>query len=305
MCILIAVLLTMSCDRTRQKETVMDEKKPIRILIVDGFSNHDWNQTTRAIRQILDQSDLRLSVDVTTTPSLPDSPEWDTWRPDFSKYDVVIQSTNNLRNKSLRWPEQVQLDLEKYVKAGGGLYIFHSANNSFDHWPQYNRMIGLGWRKKEQGASIEITRDQKLLRIPSGQGENTSHGPRVDAVVNILNRHPINSGFPEKWKTTSLEVYTYPRGPAEDITVLSYAYDKPTEKYWPIEWTIKYGRGRVYNSTFGHLWKNEIMPVSFRCIGFQTTLVRAVEWLATERVTSSVPENFPTEDKISLQPTNN
>ena len=47
--------------------------KPIKILIVDGFSNHDWRQTTRVIRQIL--GDTRLfDIEVSTTP-LPQMPQ--------------------------------------------------------------------------------------------------------------------------------------------------------------------------------------------------------------------------------------
>jgi hypothetical protein len=32
--------------------------RPIRVLIVDGFSNHDWRLTTRSIRAILEPTGL-------------------------------------------------------------------------------------------------------------------------------------------------------------------------------------------------------------------------------------------------------
>ncbi len=60
--------------------------KTIRMLIVDGFSNHDWQQTTRVIRQILESSEF-FDIDVSTAPSSPGSPEWDTWRPRFSAFN--------------------------------------------------------------------------------------------------------------------------------------------------------------------------------------------------------------------------
>jgi hypothetical protein len=50
----------------------------------------------------------------------------------------------------------------------------------------------------------------------------------------------------------------------------------------------------------GHLWKGEIYPPAYRCIGFQTTMIRATEWLATGKVTYPVPGNFPTKDSLSL-----
>lgn len=274
--------------------------KPIKVLIVDGFSNHDWRQTTRVIRRILDDARL-FNIEVSTTPASPDAPGWDTWRPQFERYDVVIQNTNNIGKNELRWPREVEAALENFVKSGGGLYILHSANNAFSHWQEYDRMIGLGWRRQDAGTALEITEDGKIIRIPPGEGKSTSHGPRLDTVVRILNRHPINNGFPERWKTPSLEVYVYARGPAQNLTVLSYAYDKATQKYWPIEWVVQYGKGRVYNSTFGHLWSGEVEPASIRCIGFQTTLIRATEWLATVKVTWPIPSNFPTESTVSLR----
>lgn len=274
--------------------------KPIKVLIVDGFSNHDWKQTTHVVRKILEDTKL-FDIEVSTTPLSPNDPGWNKWRPNFGHYDVVIQNTNNIGKSQIRWPREVEMALENYVKSGGGLYILHSANNAFSHWQEYSRMIGLGWRSKDGGAALEITEDGNILRIPSGEGKSTSHGPRLDTVVRILNRHPINKGFPRRWKTPSLEVYVYARGPAKDLTVLSYAYDVTTQKYWPIEWVVQYGKGRVYNSTFGHLWSGELNPDSMQCVGFQTTLIRAIEWVGTGSVTWAVPHNFPTEEKISLQ----
>lgn len=140
----------------------------------------------------------------------------------------------------------------------------------------------------------------KITRIPSGEGKNTYHGKRTDLVINILNDHPINHGFPRQWKTTDMELYQYARGPAENITVLSYARDSASHINWPFEWVIKYGKGRVYNSSMGHLWKGDTYPDSYRCVGFQTSLIRAIEWLATGKVTYPVPVNFPTKTSISL-----
>ena len=54
----------------------------IRVLIVDGFSNHDWQQTTQLLRGILDRAG-EFKVDVSTVPQDPDSPEWAAWRPRF------------------------------------------------------------------------------------------------------------------------------------------------------------------------------------------------------------------------------
>ena len=239
-------------------------------------------------------------MDISTIPA--DSAGQSAWLPPFNKYDVVIQNTNNIHNTKLRWPSRAERELEKYVRNGGGLYILHSANNAFPHWKAYDTMIGLGWRSDTVGYALEIDSKRNIIRIPPGHGMGTGHGDRFNAVINILNRHPINTAYPEQWQTANTEVYYFPRGPAENLTVLSYAYDSTsTHRMWPVEWIVTYGQGRVYNSSMGHLWKGETYPVAYRCVGYQTTVVRAVEWLATGKVTYPLPENFPTKDSPSLK----
>ena len=162
-------------------------------------------------------------------------------------------------------------------------------------------MIGLGWRSKDEGIALEIDSLGTTVSIPVGSGLNTFHGPRIDALIRKYNDHPINKGIPMKWLTPSMELYKYARGPAENISILSYAHDTTTNKNWPVEWTIQYGDGRVYNSSMGHLWKNEEYPDRFRCIGFQTMMIRATEWLASGNTTFPIPDDFPTEISTSLR----
>ena len=275
------------------------KNKPIPVLIVDGFSNHDWKQTTKVTRWILEGSGL-FKVDVSTVPA--DSVLRESWLPEFKKYAVVIQNTNNIADTQLKWPRDAEIKLEEYVKKGGGLYVLHSANNAFPHWKEYNKMIGLGWRPNTFGYALEIDSDKNIIRYPPGEGNNTGHGNRFNAVIQILNRHPINKDYPDQWETANTEVYNFPRGPAENLTILSYAYDSSsTHKMWPVEWVVKYGKGRVYTSSMGHLWKGETYPPAYRCVGFQTTMIRAAEWLATGKVTYPVPGNFPTKNSLSLK----
>ena len=273
---------------------------PIQVLLIDGFSNHDWKQTTSMVKGILEETG-RFAVTVSTAPNTAAEMSGTSWNPEFEKYSVVIQNTNNIQDTTLHWPKRVEQRLENYVKAGGGLYILHSANNAFPHWQEYNQMIGLGWRPKETGYALRLDSMGHITRIPPGQGEATNHGARFDAVIHIVKRHPINQGYPENWRTASMELYRYARGPAENITILSAAKDSVTGETWPVEWVVCYGKGKVYASSMGHLWKGDSYPVSYRCIGFQTTLIRATEWLATGKVTYPLPGNFPTKEAISLR----
>lgn len=273
---------------------------PIRVLIIDGFSNHDWTRTTALIRAVLEPAG-RFQVDVATCPARSDDPAWASFHPRLSGYDVVLPNCNSLGNGG-QWPPPLREDFVRFVREGGGAFIFHSANNAFAGWSEYDRLIGLGWRGVQDGTALRIEPDGNIRRLPPGEGKGTSHGPRGDRLVHRLGDHPIHAGLPRAWMAAMIEVYTHARGPAEDLEVLSWAEDPATQTRWPIEWTVRFGKGRVYNSTFGHVWKGETEPPGMRCAGFQTVFVRALQWLAQRPIDASVPPDFPGGTSASLRP---
>lgn len=274
-------------------------ERPIRVLIVDGYSNHDWRLTTALIRGILEPTG-RFTIAVSTAPATKDAPGWAEWRPKFSEHDVVIQTCNDLGGGP-PWPRAVQEEFENFVRDGGGVYVWHAGNNAFADWPAYNEMIGLGWRKKDFGWALAVGPDGRTIRIPAGEGSDTGHGARLDTVVRRVGDHPIHAGLPREWLTPDIEVYHFARGPARNIEVLSHGYDPETQQQWPLEWTVTYGRGRVYTSTFGHVWAGDTQPARMRCAGLQTVMVRALQWLAARRVDLPVPPDFPTAEKVSVR----
>jgi hypothetical protein len=297
--ILLALLCVSSAQTTAVAAQTASPAK-IRVLIVDGFSNHDWKLTTQLIRAIIEPTGL-FQVDVSTAPPTANAAGWEQWRPNFSNYDVVIQNCNDI-NGGPAWPRAVQIDFENFVRDGGGVYVWHSANNAFADWPAYNEIIGMGWRKKDYGWALAVDDAGKIVRIPPGEGSGTGHGKRFDAIIDQLGEHPIHQSLPRRWKAADIEVYYYARGPAKNVEVLSYAFEPKTSMKWPIEWTVAYGQGRVYTSTLGHVWKGDIQPVTMRDAGLQTLLVRALEWLAKRPVTFPVPADFPTESVTSVRP---
>lgn len=272
----------------------------IRVLIVDGASNHDWQMTTRLVRAILEPTGL-FDVAVSTSPPSREAPGWDQWRPRFADYDAVVQTYNDIGGGA-PWPEAVRSDFESYVRNGGGVYVLHSGNNAFPDWPAYNDIIGLGWRPKTYGTAVYVDEQEKIKTIPPGDGDQTGHGPRSDAVVHRLGHHPVHRNFPRAWKTADVELYRYARGPARHLSVLSYAFEPATGKNWPMEWTVNYGRGRVYIANYGHVWKGDVQPVTLRSADVQTILVRALQWLSRHPVSYPMPADFPTAEAISIRP---
>jgi len=282
----------------------------IRVLIVDGFSNHDWQQTTVLLRDIL-QAAGEFDVAVSTAPQETGSAAWQAWRPRFADYDVVIQTCNENGDNGLLkgvkpkpdWPEALKSDFAAYVRKGGGVYIYHAGENAFVGWKEYEEIVGLSWRDAGYGTAIRISDSGELVRIPSGDGRGTGHGQRGHVLVTRLGDDPIHSGMPRAWLSPEMEVYYYARGPAERLNVLAYAKDSDPKLglLWPVEWTTTFGKGRVYVSTYGHVWPGDVAPPGLRDAAVQTIIPRALEWLARRPVTYPLPADFPDTKAVSLR----
>lgn len=276
-------------------------QEKIPVLIVDGMNNHDWPRATTILKSILTESG-KFTVDVSTSPpSSASVEEWSKWKPEFTKYKVVLMNFNGGHtSKGTHWPRELEQALEDYVTNGGGLVSYHAANNSFPNWQAFNEMIGLGWRDKNYGTSLIVTDAKKVETIPKGEGLNPGHGPEHDFVISVLDRdHPITKGIPTEFLHPHEQLTHGQHGPAKNMQVLTYAYSKDTKQRELMDWVVPFGKGRVYTTMLGHLWKNG-PDTAMRCVGFQTLLIRGTEWAATGKVTYEVPKDFPTSTAIKL-----
>jgi hypothetical protein len=301
----IAMLLCLLGLAVMASSDARAQTKPeakIRVLILDGFSNHNWKLNTKLLRGLLGPTGL-FEVSVSTCPP-GNSPEWANWNPDFSKCDVVIQTCNDIsQNPKPKWPEPVKKAFAEFVNNGGGALIYHSGNNAFPDWAEYNDIIGIGWRNQNQGKALQMDAEGKITEIPLGTGRGTGHANRAEVLVKRLGDHAIHAGMPREWKSPALEVYYNSRGPAKNIEIISYGQDPQGKQYWPLEWTVTYGKGRVYSSSFGHVWHDENetkQPVDLLAVDEQILIQRAIQWLAKHEITVTVPANFPTAEKVSL-----
>jgi len=275
------------------------------ILIIDGQNNHNWKAMTPPMRNALEKTG-RFTVDVATTPSkgAPEA-DWKQFAPDFAKYDAVLSNYNGER-----WPARVEAALEKYLADGGGLVNIHAANNAFEEWPEFNKMIGLGWRKAAFGDRLTVDGAGKVVRTPKGEGPGAGHGPQHEFTVVVRDpSHPVMKGMPTEWRHAKDELYQGQRGPAADMEILATAFADPKYKgsgtNEPMVWAIPYGKGRVFTTVMGHVMRAKdgtAETVAARCVGFQTVMARGCEWAATGKVTLPIPDNFPTRDRVSVVP---
>jgi putative heme-binding domain-containing protein len=316
-----------------------DPKLKLRALIIDGENNHDFRGTTDAIRGTLastgrfgDWSHVRYSRSPlwwerpepprpkNLDPEVQQKYEQDIkiyseareayykqmrltssiWEPPFSECDVVIVNYNgNL------WPEKVREAFVQFVRNGGGAVVVHAANNAFESWPEYNEMLGIGWRGPRFGHWIAVDdATGKLLKVPEQTPQGSSHGDFIPFKVKTrAAEHPIMQGLPLEWMHGADELYVRMRGVSDNLTVLATAQAPGTKQHEPVIWCVPFGKGRVVTTSLGH-YQRPAHYSSLNCVGFQTLLARSCEWAATGEVTIPVPADFPMEAEVSIVPPN-
>jgi hypothetical protein len=286
---------------------VVAARGKVRVLVIDGINNHDWAAGTRAIVGVLRGAGL-FAVEVLTAPAAG-AAAWERWRPEFSRFDVVVNNFNGGHTAAgVRWPAAVERDLSVYLQRGGGMVVFHAANNAFLEWAEYNEMIGLGWRDKGFGPGLVVDEQERVVVVPAGEGLGPGHGPRHDFQMTTRDpRHAITLGFPKVWMHPAEQLTHGQHGPAavrrgaleKELTILTYAWSKDSQRREPMDWVRRWGKGRIYTTMLGHTWQGEENP-NLRCVGFRTLLARGVEWAGTGRVSLGVPERMPSAGEVVL-----
>ncbi len=229
--------------------------KKTSVLIFSGQNNHNWRLTTPNLRSILEQSgrfDCRVIEDLTAV-----GPEL------LAKYDLLLSDYNGERIGA-----RFEQALTDYVESGKGLVIVHAANNAFNGWDEYDKMIGAAWRA------------------------GTYHPAFGKYDVTVINReHPITAGLKSFETTDEMYCNMLPHA-ASKATILATSIAPSgvvAGKVQPMALVVEYGKGRVFHTPLGHVG-NEAQLVSQRGAGFQTLLLRGAEWAATGRVTIPVPD---------------
>lgn len=288
---LAALLLTGNAEARSGKQ---------KALVVSGQNNHNWEVSHKVLKLILDNSGIFETDIVLTAPAGGDMSGF---RPDFSAYDVVVLDYNGDR-----WPAETDAAFMEYVRGGGGVIIYHAADNAFAGWDEFNKVIALGgWegRSEKSGPYYYLVDGKPVLDMTPGPGG--SHGRQHEYPMNSRNgKHPVVKGLPEVWKHAQDELYDRMRGPANIKDLLYSSFSDASlggsGREEPLVFTVDYGKARIFHIMIGHCGPTAEENPAMQCAGFQTLLLRGAEWAATGKVKQPVPSDFPTADTISLRP---
>ena len=271
-----------------------------KTLVVSGQNNHNWEVSHKVLKLILDNSGMFETDIVLTAPAGGDM---SCFKPDFSAYDVVVLDYNGDR-----WPTETDTAFMEYVRNGGGVIVYHAADNAFAGWEEFNKVIALGgWegRDEKSGPYYYLVDGQPVL--DSAPGPGGSHGEQREFPMNARNaKHPIVKGLPEVWMHAQDEMYDRMRGPAniKDLLYSGFAIESRggSGREEPLVFTVDYGKARIFHIMIGHCGPTAEENPAMQCTGFQTLLLRGAEWAATGKVKQPVPSDFPTAHSVSYRP---
>ena len=196
-------------------------------LIITGQNNHNWKASNPILKQILDETGM-FSSEIMITPEK--GGDMNTFDPDFSKYKLVVLDYNGDS-----WSEKTNAAFLKYVTKGGGVVVYHAADNAFPEWKEYNQIIGLGgWgNRNEKSGPYVYYRGNDIVRDDTSKGIGGTHGARSEFLVKVrMPEHPITKGLPANWMHGNDELYSLLRGPAENMEILATSFS-PTRQPRP------------------------------------------------------------------------
>ena len=273
--------------------------KPMKALIVSGQNNHNWKVSHLALKEILDNSG-KFSTDIALTPSAGGN--MGSFNPQFDKYDVVVLDYNGDS-----WSAKTDSAFLDYVQKGGGVVVYHAADNAFAGWEEFNKIIALGgWEGRNEKSGPYCYIEDGELKLDYSPGHGGSHGMQREYPMHCCNaKHPITKDLPDNWMHAQDEMYDRMRGPANIKDLLySGAADRNTGgsgREEPLVFTVDYGKARIFHIMLGHCGPTLENNPAMQCAGFQTLLLRGAEWSATGKVTQKVPADFPSEKAVSLR----
>ena len=239
--------------------SMADDALKIRILILSGANNHDWKQTTPAIKATLEETGKFL-VDVEeNVPSMTAA--------SFAPYAVILSNFNTFGENAAKgeWSAETKNAFLDHIAKGNGLVIMHAGSSLFYDWPEFQNLACGTW------------------------GKGTSHGEiHVNRVTFSAVGSPITDGLEpfwirdEFWQDISIAPGAKPLASVTPDPAFNGS-GKPEK----ILYTTETGGGRGFAIFLGH------DTTTMKNIAWRTLLQRGTEWAATGKVTVPPAKDWP------------
>ena len=221
-----------------------------RVLLVTGGCCHDYDFQAKALQLAAEKRGANIEWTIVneggtgTEAEIPlyDNPDW------ADGFDVVIHNECFANTTS----EDYIRRITGVHKQGVGAVVIHCAMHTY------------------RAAKIDDWRE--FLGVTSRKHEHKS-----EYTVNVVNpKHAIMKGFPDGHQMPIDELYVieklWPKA-----KVLAKSTSEKTGEEHPVFWTNRYGKARVFGTTYGH--SNE----TFGDQVFLDTVVRGTQWAANKR----------------------
>jgi type 1 glutamine amidotransferase len=231
--------------------------QPIRVLLVTGGCCHDYEFQTKAMQLAAKEQGVAIEWTVVNEGgkgtkaqiALYEKEDW------AAGYDVVIH------NECF-----ADTDDENYIRRittphynGVNAVVIHCAMHTY------------------RSAKIDDWRE--FLGVTSRHHEHQSNYPVKIAQAD----HPIMKGFPSEYKTPKDELYIVEKV-WPNTTVLATTVSEKTGEVQPVFWTNRYGKARVFGTTYGH--SND----TFSDPTFLKTFVQGLVWAAGRQEVAEKPK---------------
>jgi type 1 glutamine amidotransferase len=236
--------------------TELHAKEKIKLLLLSGKNNHEWQKTTPKLQEIFTQSNL-FSVTITEWPDTLSERS-------LKQFRVIVSNWNSWPERNCTWPETTKNAITGFIKNGKGMVFVHSAGSANYDWSEYQRWGGASW------------------------GDSTKHG-KVDAfqVKFTSSDCPVTKGMADFRTTDELWVNARITG-SQKVIAEAFApiENSGSGEMEPILFCGNSGKGRTFSMLLGH------DANAMKNFGFQTLLLRGSEWAATGTVTQKIPDEL-------------
>jgi type 1 glutamine amidotransferase len=236
----LAVCLTLLHD-------VRADDKPIKVLLITGGCCHDYDFQTKAMQKALKDQGIAAEWKVVneggkgTTAEIPlyENPEW------AYGYDVVVHNECFANTSD---PAYIRKITGPH-KAGVNAVVIHCAMHTY--------------------RSADIDDWREFLGVTSKRHDHQANYP----VKVVAKDHPIMKDFPNDYKSAKDELYIIEKV-WPNTEILATSISEKNQSLNPVFWTNRYGKARVFGTTYGHSVE------TFEDAVFLKTLARGIKWAA-------------------------